>query len=68
LRPLIKAGKDVVPLERWIRAEQTLNRITIGQHPNDLMDRNASAFDAGLAMTNLRVDRNSVVHIYAHSA
>ena len=56
---VVEASHDICPLERWILGEQIVDGVAVGEHADDLMDRDAGALDAGLSVTDGRVDGDS---------
>jgi hypothetical protein len=59
---IVEAGKDVPALERWVRAEERINGIAIGQHAEDLMHRDAGAPHASLAVADFWVNSDAFLH------
>src|SRR5438477_2593443 len=59
---VVEAGQNVLAGDRRIRAKQSLDTVSVREHPNDLVNRNARAPDAGLAVTDFRVNRDSIIH------
>jgi len=61
-RGIVEARQDIFPCERGILFKQLLNGIPIGQHPEDLIDRDTGAFNARLPMTYFWIAGNTFVH------
>lgn len=57
---IVQACQDVFAGERGILGEQIIDRVAIGEHSDKLVNRDSRPFHAGLAMTDVRVDGDSV--------
>ena len=59
---VLEAGKNILTRDRWIRGQKGVNAVPVREHPNDVMNRDARAADAGLAVADPWVNRNASVH------
>lgn len=61
---IVKTGKDVFVRDRRIFLEEIFDAIAAGQHPQDLIYRNACPLDAGLSVTHLGINGNPIIHSF----
>jgi hypothetical protein len=56
---IVEASHDISPLESRILGEQFIDGVAVSEHADDLVDGNAGALDAGLAVADGRVNGDS---------
>ncbi len=59
---IIQTRKNILSLQRWKVLEKILNGISIRKHAHNLMNRDSSPFNACFSMTDIWINRYSVVH------
>src|SRR3954466_9986020 len=59
---VIEAREDVFTRDGRVCAQQHIHALSVREHPHDLMNRNTHTADAGLAVADFGVNRNTLVH------
>ena len=58
---IVKTGEYIFARDKRIFLEEIFDAVAAGQHPQDLIYRNACPLDAGLSVTHLGVNGNPTV-------
>jgi len=61
-RGVVEARQDIVTFDCGKSGQKFFNAIAIGEHADDLMNGNARATNAGLAVADSWVNGNTLVH------
>jgi len=60
---VIKAGQNIFARDVGIGPQKRLDAVAVRKHPHDLMHGNARPGDAGLPVTDSRINRDTSVHV-----